>query len=254
MENMCFRKGIENMQRAANSNDTRKILSLAEKPYDDDILIHLPRYSADRQVIQREQKANKPNYPDILLGMFFLVVKSIAVFFISSSIKNDYSTNKFMREKLILPQCLAYLPCNDVIIVFNEPKTSEDLSDTRVKDFYDYVEENYVVKYSVKRGQKTPTFSTDLLNVHDRLMQDLPKTNNACESWHNSLSGLLNVHPLINELIDALIKEQNKMETNWLKFNSGLIVKNSSSLNDDSFVKYDPSCRYSNYVILNSLI
>ncbi|RMZ99518.1 hypothetical protein BpHYR1_037343 [Brachionus plicatilis] len=31
--------------------------------------------------------------------------------------------------------------------------------------------------------------------------------------------------------------EQNKMQTNWLKFNSGLIVKNSNSLNDDSFVK-----------------
>ncbi|CAF1109935.1 unnamed protein product [Brachionus calyciflorus] len=51
-------------ERATNSNDkARKILSLLEKPYDNTVRVQIPSYSADRQVIQRVQKANKPNYP-----------------------------------------------------------------------------------------------------------------------------------------------------------------------------------------------
>ncbi|CAF0984753.1 unnamed protein product [Brachionus calyciflorus] len=51
-------------ERAANSDDkARKIVSLAEKPYDDPVRVNLPSYSSCRQVIQREQKSKKPEYP-----------------------------------------------------------------------------------------------------------------------------------------------------------------------------------------------
>ncbi|CAF1115196.1 unnamed protein product, partial [Brachionus calyciflorus] len=51
-------------ERATNSNDkARNILSLLEKLYDNTVRVQIPSYSADRQVIQRVQKANKPNYP-----------------------------------------------------------------------------------------------------------------------------------------------------------------------------------------------
>ncbi|CAF0961397.1 unnamed protein product [Brachionus calyciflorus] len=51
-------------ERAANSDDKpRKIINLAERPYEDNVLAQLPSNSADRQAIVREQKRNKPQYP-----------------------------------------------------------------------------------------------------------------------------------------------------------------------------------------------
>ncbi|CAF1071810.1 unnamed protein product [Brachionus calyciflorus] len=122
------------------------------------------------------------------------------------------------------PQCLAYLPIEDVVSGFEELKESHKtiLMDQRLADFYDYVEQTYVVKYGITRGRynkkintlKDAMFNISLWNVNDRVTKDLPKTNNYCESWHNSFTGILNTHPLIYELIDKLRNEQNRTEKN----------------------------------------
>ncbi|CAF1116456.1 unnamed protein product [Brachionus calyciflorus] len=192
-------------ERAANSDDKpRKIINLAERPYEDNVLAQLPSYSADRQAIVREQKRNKPQYPkqpeilseievpdwlkmslkneDFLfydsgpsdmdrLLIFFeneavpigysllprknhiiyvkmlkqlrdgleLYPKSITTdcekAFINA-VEEVFSTSKifgcyfhfkqsmYLNKALVLPECLAYLPVDDVIDGLNEVKES----------------------------------------------------------------------------------------------------------------------------------
>ncbi|CAF1117158.1 unnamed protein product [Brachionus calyciflorus] len=51
------------IKERASNDKARKIVRLMEKPYDENVRILLPSYNADRQVIQRAQKACKPQYP-----------------------------------------------------------------------------------------------------------------------------------------------------------------------------------------------
>ncbi|RNA09464.1 hypothetical protein BpHYR1_042377, partial [Brachionus plicatilis] len=95
-------------------------------------------------------------------------------------LSEDYRADRKIRSTLLLLQCLAYLPEKDVVSAFDELKES--------------VKKYYVAKTIIKRGRYNkkiierdePMFSISLWNIHDRLMDDMPRTNNCCESWHNS--------------------------------------------------------------------
>ncbi|RNA22243.1 hypothetical protein BpHYR1_020437 [Brachionus plicatilis] len=168
-------------------------------------------------------------------------------------LSEDYRADRKIRSTLLLPQCLAYLPKKDVVSAFDELKESvkSEFTKSKVNEFYTYFEEYYVAKTIIKRGRYNkkiierdePMFAISLWNIHDRLMDDMPRTNNCCESWHNSFTGILNNHPLIYELIDALRHEQNKIESMILKIKTGVVKtkakKEESASNLMKF--YDPN-------------
>ncbi|CAF1103843.1 unnamed protein product [Brachionus calyciflorus] len=115
----------------------------------------------------------------------------------------EYRSNREIYGALNLPQFLAYIPCEDVLSGFEEIKNHVNLKDKRLKDFYDYFGANYFVVYEVKRGrynkiiqvEKEPRFPVKLWSIHGRIIDNIPRTNNFCESLHNAFSGLLNSHP-----------------------------------------------------------
>ncbi|CAF0961381.1 unnamed protein product, partial [Brachionus calyciflorus] len=126
----------------------------------------------------------------------------------------DYVINQDLNKALVLPQCLDYFPVDDVIDGLNEVKKSNAkiFDDERVRDYYEYFEKNYVVNYEVTRGRynkkiyiaKEPLFPAKHWNINARINDDLPRTNNFCEAWHNSFTGMLNKHPYVYELINDL--------------------------------------------------
>lgn len=148
----------------------------------------------------------------------------------------EYVKNTNVYKKLVMPQCLAYLPPEDVRDGFFLIKESFDISDAKLKIFFDYFQNNYVVKEKEKRGRfnkkiivyEDPLFDISLWNVNSRINENFPRTNNCCESWHNSFAGILNKHPLVYELINAMRHEQNRMETNLLKIRTGKLQKKTS--------------------------
>jgi hypothetical protein len=61
-----------------------------------------------------------------------------------------------------------------------------------------------------------------LWNQYLGTLEDLPKTNNSVEGWHNSFSSLLSAnHPTIWKFIDALKKEQSLNELKIVQFIAG---------------------------------
>ncbi|CAF1108978.1 unnamed protein product [Brachionus calyciflorus] len=118
----------------------------------------------------------------------------------------EYRTSHEMYQNLLMPQCLAYLPPDDVVSAFNELKEKIPIDkDERLKKFYVYFEETYVSKYTESRGRYNkkillptdPMFPINLWNIHHRYIENKSRTNNFCESWHNAFSGILNAHPVV---------------------------------------------------------
>ena len=62
-------------------------------------------------------------------------------------------------------------------------------------------------------GRKKPQFPIELWNVHDRVSQNLPRSNNSIEGWHNAFAQRVSItHPTINKLTAKIRTEQSKFE------------------------------------------
>ncbi|CAF1082914.1 unnamed protein product [Brachionus calyciflorus] len=78
------------------------------------------------------------------------------------------------------------------------------------------------VKYSTIH--RKPKYLIELWIFHKRLIDDIPRTTNYCESWHNAFRNMLKKHPNVYCLIDSLRHENKKIENKLLKARTGLIV------------------------------
>jgi len=132
--------------------------------------------------------------------------------------------DKEIKTCLKLHQMLVFLPPGDVIPAFEELKKIV-IQDERVINFYDYFEKNYIGEIKTRRGRynkvmeyrEEPLFEINLWNVHARTQMCLPRTNNYCESWHHSFSKMVNNHPVIYQLIYAIINEEKRIQAKIIK-------------------------------------
>ena len=54
-------------------------------------------------------------------------------------------------------------------------------------------------------GRKKPQFDYTLWNVYDRVVADLPRSNNSLEGWHNAFATRVSVtHPTIKRLAEKI--------------------------------------------------
>ncbi len=147
-----------------------------------------------------------------------------------------YMSNGDTRKLLKLPQVLAFVPICDVTETFLALKAEVASSSTALLPFYEYVQDNYIgkkVEKFVGRGknkrtlieQQDPPFAISLWNVHARINDKLPRTNNFVEAWHNAFGATLKKHPLVYELVDAFRKENKKMENTLVKLKTGIEYK-----------------------------
>jgi hypothetical protein len=140
-------------------------------------------------------------------------------------LQKKYTDDKDPDFSLKLRQlmALAFVPEADVIDKFEELMASpffienEDL----LRPFTDYFEDTWIGRLS-RRGRRPPEFPLALWNQYLGTLEDLPKTNNSVEGWHNSFSSLLSAnHPTIWKFIDALKKEQSLNELKIVQFIAG---------------------------------
>ena len=151
-----------------------------------------------------------------------------------------YKTNEGVRKQLKLPQILAFVPSVDVSDLFQEMfqelKNSTSNYQAQLVEFYEYFEKYYVGSSVAKksRGRQPkipkveimqPIFSIEQWSVYSRVLEQISRTNNFTEAWHNSFSSMLGNHPLIYSLIDSLRKEQKMVEDNLIRLNAGIQYK-----------------------------
>ncbi|CAF0961077.1 unnamed protein product [Brachionus calyciflorus] len=128
---------------------------------------------------------------------------------------NIYRNSSIHRFILKFPLVLALSPEKDVESSFQKikEKIADDDSKSKIDEFFTYFEDTYLgstklVKSSNRRNarmveQRTePMFEIKLWNLHRRVQECIPRTNNFVEAWHNSFSNMLKSHPLVYKLVD----------------------------------------------------
>ena len=96
---------------------------------------------------------------------------------------------------------LSFVPVQDVILAFDELCNHCGIDEQPVLDYF---ETNYIGES--RRGRRLlPLFPHELWNMHNRDLNELPRTNNNLEGWRTRFSTMLSqTHPSIWEFIDTL--------------------------------------------------
>ena len=59
----------------------------------------------------------------------------------------------------------------------------------------------------------TPRYAIEIWNVYDRVIRDLPRSNNSIEGWHRAFNNRVSIkHPSVTKLAQCILREQSKFE------------------------------------------
>ncbi|RNA40552.1 hypothetical protein BpHYR1_045116 [Brachionus plicatilis] len=121
-------------------------------------------------------------------------------------------------------QALAFVPVNDVVQAF---KIIEGQSNEKFKLIISYFEKCYIgrLKENSKSIRVVPRFPIPSWNLHERILNNLPRTTNSVEAWHGAITNDEKSHLKFNQLIDKLKTEQSHTENNLVKIKAGEIVE-----------------------------
>ena len=104
------------------------------------------------------------------------------------------------RQNIRMLSALSFVPVDDTIVAFEQ--FANHCGDTE-QIILDYFETNYIGE--LRRGRRLPPrFQHAMWNMNIRVLDQLPRTNNNLEGWHNRFSGSLGNHADIWKFINAL--------------------------------------------------
>lgn len=152
-------------------------------------------------------------YPDTKIkGCFFHLSQSFWRRIQSLGFQKKYSEDPQFSLHLRELLALAYVPENKVIDYFESLLTTEFYQNNQIylTELLDYFEDTYIGRPNRRGHRRAALFNINIWNCYELIKNDIPRTNNAIEGWHNGFKSMLNaVHPSIWTFIEALKKEDN---------------------------------------------
>ncbi len=148
-----------------------------------------------------------------------------------------YRTDEIVRLKCKMLMALAFVPSGGIVDAFET--IQNDIPDN-VAGLYDYFEDTWIGRPARRGQRRNPLFAVELWSVHDRVVEGLPRTNNAVEGWHRAFQGTVGfVHPTVYKLIDAIRLEQSHTENVVTRINAGQVVtkKNAQYVRVDAAIQ-----------------
>jgi hypothetical protein len=136
-----------------------------------------------------------------------------------------YQSDEGVRIYVKMLLALSFIPIVDVPFAFDElvENCPPELTPST-----DYWEDNYIGRQ--RRGKRSqPRFNADIWNVRDRVQNNLPRTNNSVEAWHNAFQSTVECHhPSVYKLIEQFRHEQDHCELRIERFQIGFRNLHSS--------------------------
>ena len=105
---------------------------------------------------------------------FFHLGQSLNRAVIRCGFKVRYETDRDFATTIRAFSALAFLPLEYVEAAFEKLEEEEDIPEK----FLSYFETNYVGNLTRRQGRRPAVFPMEFWNVHDRLRQSAPRTNN----------------------------------------------------------------------------
>ncbi|CAF0992663.1 unnamed protein product, partial [Brachionus calyciflorus] len=187
----------------------------------------LNSYENSFEVFEEDDLVNESleNEPQLenLNCEFFQILKLVA---------EDEEFRRYFRYL----KCLPFIPVKYLINVFCKLNSSRPES---IAPIYDYFEKYYIglQKEPGSKVRIVPDFPIKTWNVHKRVLENLPRSNNSLEAWHKAVAQEINSHPEINKLVNHFIKEQHLAEICLEQIKCGYVYpRNSKELKRDQAI------------------
>ena len=103
----------------------------------------------------------------------------------------------------------AFLPVEEVPTAF---ELLQGMASEESQPIFNYFEDTYIGRLT-SQGRQKPKFDMEQWSCHQRVKNDLPRTNNAVEGWNSNFVKLVNSkHPSFPKLIEKFQDEQKNAE------------------------------------------
>ena len=156
-------------------------------------------------------------------GCYFHFTQNIWRKIQANGLQERYQQDVQFVEEVRMIAALAFVPENDVRRVFHGLSNNIDAS---LDVIMDYIEETYIGM--VRRGQpRRPRYPYSMWGVYDRVQDELPRTNNSVEGWHNRFNRHVGVHHAdIWKIIDVIQKEEDLSRVELVHIQQGRNIGN----------------------------
>ena len=118
---------------------------------------------------------------------------------------------------------LSFVPPKDVVNSFEELcVVIRNQYDGDADEVLDYFEDTYIGRFRRNASRRPPLFHIELWNMSHRTAEDLPRTNNNIEAWHNSFQANVSFpHPTYWKFLDILLREERIVRVRILQNQAG---------------------------------
>ena len=107
---------------------------------------------------------------------------------------------------------IAFVDIPDVLQAFYDLETeirNDYGNQNGVDAVLDYFEDTYIGRQRRGRPRDRPMFPIELWNMYERTLEELPRTNNSIEGWHNRFNGNCDgSHPTLWKLLKSFKREE----------------------------------------------
>ena len=143
----------------------------------------------------------------VINGCFYHLAQSVYRNVQAAGLQQRYQVDAdFALAARMLP-ALAFVPIPQVIDYF---ETVQANAPDALAPVIDYFEDNYVGRLRRQGRRAAPRYPIAVWNVHDRVENDLPRTNNSVEGWNRKMqTAVSGHHPNIWRFLGILKREQN---------------------------------------------
>ncbi|XP_067945425.1 uncharacterized protein [Watersipora subatra] len=115
--------------------------------------------------------------------------------------QNDVDINMCIRSMA----ALAFVPVNDIVESF---ETFSDNIPEVAQPVVDCFEDTYIRRQQ-RRGRHEPRFPHTMWSIHERVVNNLPSTNNNVEEWHIHMQASISAyHPNVWHFLIIIFREQ----------------------------------------------
>ena len=142
--------------------------------------------------------------------------------------RERYNTDPSFSLKIRKLTALAFLPPNDVIEAYEDLIDDDDFSNDLIT-YFDVTYIGVAKGRADRRRRQNPMFPISVWNVRQRVLEDLPRTNNPLESFHHHFNSAAGAnHANIWKLILQMKKEEAYQTTRMEHLRRGDSLKKNS--------------------------
>lgn len=170
-------------------------------------------------------------------------------------LQSRYQNDKSFALEIKSLWCLAFVPLEDAHSLYKQMIGKGIFIDQNgplyrnIQDYREYFERTWIGSRS-----KASRYDISLWNIYKLVLEDIPRTNNCLEGWHNGLRSCLRKSPNCLEFINflkgqSILTNQKLMEyeeSGLRRKQSATTIRNTKSLKllVHKYEKFSDKCQY----------